>query len=87
MAHYLHALQAGGSFWGDVVQAEFQNILDGNGIQRTNAKGELIALVGGWATFIEQRMMNELYGSAFIPTNIKSFTLYTRPNSRNEFEN
>lgn len=87
--HYMHALNTGGSYWGDVVQAEANNILNGrgpygNGQQPNNSKGELIALAEGWATFIEHRMMEELYGSPFIFADIENYTMFTRPNSQNE---
>ena len=82
-AHVLHALQTGGGFWGDLFRAETNNIVNGrgsygNGTQPSNSKGELIALSEGWATFIENRMMLELYNE---PNTIENFTMINRPNS------
>lgn len=88
----MHALKTGGSLWGTLFQAEANNILNkrgpyGNGTQPANTKAELIALAEGWATFIEYRMMEELYRSPYVSSiNIEDFTMYTRPNSREEEE-
>lgn len=90
LAHTIHALQAGGSFWGDFVRRTTDNIIAtgfdypyGNGTEPSEWSGQNIALCEGWANFLEHAIVWWL--SDFSAENsLEDFEMYTVPtNIRN----
>ncbi|WP_133298089.1 hypothetical protein [Candidatus Ornithobacterium hominis] len=67
-AHAIHAKQAGKGFWETFSRRTIENILNlnndpyGNGTQPSAWSGQNIALCEGWANFMQNKIIYDLYG-------------------------
>lgn len=96
--HFSHALNAGGSFWGVLVNRELDNILNYDndpyydGTKPSLWSGQLIALCEGWATFTEHLNMRDYYVTDYyynqnVTTMIENYTMRTVPSTTNSTVN
>ncbi len=89
--HFSHAIKAGNNFWNQFVASETSNMLHhggdpySDGDDPTPAKGRLIALCEGWATFTEHAVMYHYYTTDYNGYNIyvaiDTFDMYVVPDS------
>ncbi len=89
--HFSHALKCGSSTYSLVVGAESKNTSlysdpYNNGQTPSVAAGKMIALAEGWATYIENRCMQQFYTSSYdnsatraLPGYIESFRMQAVP--------
>lgn len=85
-AHAIHAKQAGQGFWVTFSRRTTDNILSlnndpyGNGTQPSAWSGQNIALCEGWANFIQNKIIYDLYGTNE-EYNLENFQMVTVPNN------
>lgn len=94
-AHAVHAQQVGGKYWSIFARRTTDNIVSkgrpyGNGIQPSAWSGQNIALCEGWANFMENRIIFDIYPNLRADLrnrhNLEDFTMHTVP-SRGEPQN
>ncbi len=84
-AHAIHALQAGAEFWVKLSRIELDNILENgkpysDGTKPNAWSGNNIALCEGWANFMSNKMIYDLYEKKeWEEYNLEYFTMYTVP--------
>lgn len=90
-AHAVHAQQVGGKYWSIFARRTTNNIVSkgkpyGNGTEPSAWSGQNIALCEGWANFMENRIIFDIYPNQRAGHNLENFTMHTVP-SRGEPEN
>lgn len=83
-AHAIHAEQAGREFWAKFVRRTVENIVStedddpyGDGTSPSGWSGQNIALCEGWANFMENKVMYDLYHDS--ENNLEKFVMVTVP--------